>query len=55
MPDMFTEADLETMQYVKASFNPKGLANPTKIFPTPRTCGEAARANQTEYKGTQAF
>lgn len=55
MPDMFTEADLETMQYVKASFNPKGLANPTKIFPNPRMCGEAARANQAEYKGTQAF
>ena len=55
MPDMFTEADLETMQYVKASFNPKGLANPTKIFPTPRMCGEAARANLAEYKGAQAF
>lgn len=44
MPDMFTEADLETMQYVREVFNPKGLANPGKIFPTPRTCGEAARA-----------
>ena len=55
MPEMFTEADLETMQYVKASFNPKGLANPTKIFPTPRTCGEAARAKQAEYKGAKAF
>ncbi|MDB9525073.1 glycolate oxidase subunit GlcD [Oscillatoria sp. CS-180] len=43
MPDMFTATDLETMQWVRASWNPKGLANPTKIFPTPRTCGEAAR------------
>lgn len=42
MPDMFSEADLETMQWVRSSWNPKGLANPTKIFPTPRTCGEAA-------------
>ncbi len=44
MPDMFTETDLETMQWVRQVFNPKGLANPGKIFPTPRTCGEAARA-----------
>lgn len=43
MPDMFTDADLETMLWVRSSWNPKGLANPTKIFPTPRTCGEAAR------------
>jgi glycolate oxidase len=44
MPEMFTEADLETMQWVRQAFNPKGLANPGKIFPTPRTCGEAAKA-----------
>ncbi|WP_414585893.1 glycolate oxidase subunit GlcD [Scytonema sp. PCC 10023] len=44
MPEMFTEADLETMQSVRQAFNPKGLANPGKIFPTPRTCGEAAKA-----------
>lgn len=45
MPDMFSAADLETMQWVRHSFNPKGLANPTKIFPTPRTCGEAANVS----------
>jgi glycolate oxidase len=44
MPEMFTAADLETMQWVREVFNPQGLANPGKIFPTPRTCGEAARA-----------
>jgi glycolate oxidase len=44
MPEMFSDCDLETMQLVRQVFNPKGLANPTKIFPTPRTCGEAARA-----------
>ncbi|NER78206.1 MAG: glycolate oxidase subunit GlcD, partial [Leptolyngbya sp. SIO1D8] len=43
MPDMFSPVDLETMQWVRTSWNPKGLANPTKIFPTPRTCGEAAK------------
>ena len=44
MANMFTETDLETMQYIRQVFNPKGLANPGKMFPTPRTCGEAARA-----------
>ena len=43
MPEMFTPTDLETMQSVRQAFNPKGLANPGKIFPTPRTCGEAAK------------
>lgn len=45
MPDMFSPADLETMQWVRSSLNTKGLANPTKLFPTPRTCGEAAKGS----------
>jgi len=44
MPDMFSDADLETMKQVRTAFNPKGLANPGKLFPTPKTCGEAASA-----------
>ena len=45
MPEMFSEVDLETMLWVRRVFDPKGIANPTKIFPTPRTCGEAAHAH----------
>lgn len=48
MPDMFSETDLETMQRVRNAFDPKRLANPDKIFPTPRTCGEAAHAKPHE-------
>jgi glycolate oxidase len=48
MPEMFTAIDLETMQWVRQVFNPKGLANPEKIFPTPRTCGEAASPKAQE-------
>jgi glycolate oxidase len=48
MSDMFSDADLETMQYVRQAFNPKNLANPEKIFPTPRTCGESARQQKME-------
>jgi glycolate oxidase len=58
MSDMFTEADLETMQWVRQVFNPKGLANPGKIFPTPRTCGEAANAKQNiaeQFKEVEVF
>jgi glycolate oxidase len=40
MPRMFTEADLDTMQMVRCAFDPAGLCNPGKVFPTPRLCGE---------------
>ncbi|MGD2180194.1 glycolate oxidase subunit GlcD [Lusitaniella coriacea] len=56
MPQMFNEVDLETMQYVREAFNEKGLANPGKLFPTPRTCGEAANAQKiAQMKGAQLF
>lgn len=47
MTTMFSESDLETMQRVRAAFDAKGIANPEKLFPTPRTCGESARAPGT--------
>jgi glycolate oxidase len=40
MPKMFTDDDLDTMQLVRCAFDPAGVANPGKIFPTPRLCGE---------------
>src|SRR5712671_3972763 len=40
MPTMFTPADLALMQRVRAVFDPRGLCNPGKVFPTPRLCGE---------------
>ncbi|MDI6100737.1 FAD-linked oxidase C-terminal domain-containing protein [Actinoplanes sp. NEAU-A12] len=40
MPRMFNDTDLDTMQLVRCAFDPDGLANPGKIFPTPRLCGE---------------
>jgi glycolate oxidase len=56
MPFMFNEIDLETMQYVRATFNPKGLANPGKVFPNPRSCGEIANAQKlAEFKGAEIF
>ncbi|MDJ0508620.1 MAG: glycolate oxidase subunit GlcD [Crocosphaera sp.] len=46
MSYMFNEIDLETMQWVRKVFNPNNLANPGKLFPTPRSCGEAANARK---------
>jgi glycolate oxidase len=40
MPRMFTAEDLDTMQLLRCAFDPAGLCNPGKIFPTPRLCGE---------------
>jgi glycolate oxidase len=40
MPVMFTEADMTTHQLVRCAFNPLNLCNPTKVYPTPRLCGE---------------
>ena len=40
MGKQFTEADLDTMQLVRCAFDPDGIANPGKVFPTPRLCGE---------------
>jgi len=40
MPRMFTDDDLVTMQLLRCAFDPPGLCNPGKIFPTPRLCGE---------------
>lgn len=42
MSRMFTEPDLDTMQLVRCAFDPEQLANPTKVFPRPRLCGEKA-------------
>jgi glycolate oxidase len=40
MPKMFSDDDLDTMQLVRCAFDPAGVANPGKVFPTPRLCGE---------------
>jgi glycolate oxidase len=40
MAKQFTPEDLDTMQLVRCAFDPDGIANPGKVFPTPRLCGE---------------
>ena len=40
MPSMFGEPDLAAFQMLRCAFDPAGLANPDKLMPTPRLCGE---------------
>jgi glycolate oxidase len=40
MGKMFSAIDLDVMQLVRCAFDPAGIANPGKVFPTPRLCGE---------------
>ncbi|MBA2390450.1 MAG: FAD-binding protein [Geodermatophilaceae bacterium] len=49
MPRMFSEDDLDTMQMVRCAFDPDNIANPGKIFPTPRLCGEVPGRHKGEH------
>lgn len=40
MPKMFAESDLDAFQRLRCAFDPAGLANPGKVMPSPRLCGE---------------
>jgi glycolate oxidase len=40
MPKMFTHSDLDVFQRLRCAFDPAGLANPGKVMPSPRLCGE---------------
>src|SRR5574342_28577 len=55
MPFIFSEADLGFMQRLKAAFNPTGLCNPGKVFPTRKSCVEvgpvAYRPHPIEERG----
>ena len=43
MPEMFSEIDLHVMQRLKCAFDPEGLLNPGKVFPTLHRCAEGGR------------
>ena len=40
MPQMYSETDMAVMLRLRTAFDPAGLCNPGKAFPTPRLCGE---------------
>src|SRR3954469_9065866 len=54
MTKLFSEDDLAAMARLRSAFDPDGIANPGKIFPTPRLCGEVPgpyRAHPLERAG----
>jgi glycolate oxidase len=54
MPSMFSEHDLEAFARLRRAFDPAALANPGKVLPTPRLCGEVPgpyRAHPLEKAG----
>jgi len=54
MPKMFAEGDLDAFARLRCAFDPAGLANPGKVMPTPRLCGEVPgpyRAHPLETAG----
>jgi glycolate oxidase len=53
MPTLFSEADLNQQQRVKCAFDPEGLLNPGKVFPTLHRCAELGRMHV--HKGQVAF
>jgi glycolate oxidase len=54
MPRMFGEDDLDTMQLVRCAFDPAGVSNPGKVFPTPRLCGEVPGRHKGAHPAQQA-
>jgi len=54
LPLMFDENDLDAMNLIRCSFDFKGLCNPGKVFPTPRTCVEPGMKSFKEHPAQKA-
>ncbi len=46
MCTQFSGADLTAMMQIKAAFNPQGLCNPGKLFPTSKACYEVGKKHR---------
>jgi glycolate oxidase len=44
---VFNDDDLDTMMQVKRVFNPTGRLNPSKVFPSQKSCSEIGKHNTT--------
>ncbi len=58
MPLMYSSDDLATMLRLRSAFDPDGLCNPGKGFPTPRLCGEVPgpyRQHPAEREGVERW
>jgi glycolate dehydrogenase FAD-linked subunit len=58
MPLMYSADDMATMLRLRTAFDPRGLCNPGKAFPTPRLCGEVPgpyRRHPAEREGVERW
>ena len=58
MPLMYSADDMATMLRLRTAFDPDGLCNPGKAFPTPRLCGEVPgpyRQHPAEREGVERW
>ncbi|MEE2998796.1 MAG: FAD-linked oxidase C-terminal domain-containing protein [Pseudomonadota bacterium] len=59
MEEVFTEEDLKQQQRLKCAFDPNGLLNPGKVFPTLHRCAELGRMHvhhgQTKFPDIPRF
>lgn len=53
MPMLFSPSDLLAMQWVRDCFNQKGLCNPGKVLPSPKSCGESGKRPLLRYRLAQ--
>ena len=51
---MFDDNDLNAMNLIRCAFDNKGLCNPGKLFPTPRTCVEPGMKPYEEHPAQKA-
>jgi glycolate oxidase len=51
MPLLFSDDDLEVMRRLHDAFNPHGVLNPQKIFPTSRSCRETMASQHPALAG----
>ncbi|MBB6172844.1 glycolate oxidase [Nocardiopsis mwathae] len=49
MPAMFGPSDLDAFDRLRRAFDPQGIANPEKLLPTPRLCGERPAVRKGEH------
>ena len=58
MPCMFGDSDLDAQERVKASFDPRHLLNPGKVYPVLRRCAEGrmhVQGGKLSFPGLERF
>lgn len=50
MPNVFSEESLQSMRWVKQSFDAENICNPAKVIPAPKSCGESGGRSLLRHK-----